>query len=292
MGGKNDESCQRSPTCAILPYSKPNHMSPASPDPSGKPAVPAPEAWALRAEWRDEPPSLARSEAERALSSLERVAEDGASAVSADETPPVPDDLRSRWAEAYGRPEETDGIRVPAPSIPEAGRPRDGGFADWLGSLWSPRGLAWAGGAAAAVAVLAAILSQFDNPGVVPSGGSGELATRGVPDTAGRAPAPVVVVAAEPAVDGLDSLMAVLKQAYPNRPVRVVAGADEAAAAAAQSEGGLVVVDLVGGLVTAWSGGTLGGEFPARSGERVAADFVSGIESADDLLNRTDAGAR
>lgn len=252
-------------------------MNPASPDSTSPSAHSTPEAWTLRAEWRGEPPSLAREEAGRALDALGRAAAETAGSSGTDELPPVPEALRARWAEAYGRPAaETPESRTAAPAAD--GR-REHRFSEWLASWLRPRQLAWAGGAAAAVAVVAMMLSQGGGSPGPGSAGLASTTTRGAGTAAAGEAAPVAVVASPEAGAGV---MEALRHAYPGRLLHLLPSADQAAAMA-QKEPRLVVVNLGSGLVTAWRGGTLAEEFPPAA-RFSPTGVVSQVESADDLL--------
>ncbi|MFN0127997.1 MAG: hypothetical protein ACKV19_15055 [Verrucomicrobiales bacterium] len=262
-------------------------MTPASPEFPDRPGRPAPEAWALRAEWRAEPPSLARAQANVALDALSRVSADRAKEPRTDEVPPVPGKLRARWAEVYGQPggestRVTPRPDAPSPEVTHAARPAT--FSDWLGSLLRPRRLAWTAGLAGAVALVAAMLSQPDGTGSIAGGSSMNPATRGANGAPPLPPARILLIAS-PATTALqDELLALLRQAYPTRPVQIVPGIGEAAAAA-ESEARLVVVNLQTGRVTAWQSGELAEEFhaPAEAG---ASEMVGRIESADESFDR------
>lgn len=259
-------------------------MKPASPDSSIPPAQPTSEAWALRAEWREEPPSLARDEAGRALEALAKAAGETAGAVSADDdVPPVPDDLRSRWTGAYGRPAEA--VERCRPEQPPVDDRRAQGVSDWLASLFHPRRAAWAGGAGAVVTALVMMLSQ-DGAGPA-SGALSEPGPRlrGQGAVAGVEPALIALIDPSSAGAAGEEVLAVVRQAFPGRDLRVLAGAHEAAAVA-RSEPRLVVVNLASGLVTAWSGGELVEEFPPSAGAATAR-VIGQIESADESLEKS-----
>ena len=80
-------------------------------------------------------------------------------------------------------------------------------------------------------------------------------------------------------------MLAVIRQAFPGREVRVLANAHEAAAVA-QSEPRLVVVNLASGLVTSWGGGKLAEEFPPAA-VSATARVIGQIESADESLEKS-----
>lgn len=281
------ENCQLGLPAAIRVYSSVRPMTPASPEFRDRPLRPAPETWALRAEWRAEPPSLARAQADGALDALSRVAADGTKEPPVDEVPPVPEKLRARWAEVYGQAVgEATGVaprpQAPTPEVPSNVRPAT--LSDWLGSLLRPRRLAWTAGLAGAVALVAAMLSQHDGTGTIAGGSSNNLATRGANGTPPPPPARIILIDSPATTAVRDELLALLRQAFPTRPVQVVGGIGEAAAAA-ESEARLVVVNLQTGRVTAWQNGELAEEFhaPAEAG---ASEIVGRVESADESFDR------
>jgi len=259
-------------------------MNPLPPNRPGPPEQPTPEAWALRAEWRKQPPSLAREQAGRGLEALGQTAAGVAGAAVSEEVPPVPEELRARWAEAYGRP--TGEERRPANRESEARGVEargEGGRWDWLAALLTPRRVAWSGGVGAAAAMLSIVMVQEQIPS-----GTGERVPAGVvtrsPSAApaGGETAPVAVIAPAAAEAMKDGVVFVLAQAFPGRPVNVLASAHEAAALA-QREPRLIVINLGSGLVTAWSGGRLADEFPLAAGSTPDA-VVDQVESADENL--------
>lgn len=222
---------------------------------------------------------MAREDAGRALEALGRAAADSVGA-TADEVPPVPEDLRSRWAEAYGRP---------APEMVPVRPPRDDrqerSFLEWAGSFFTPRRMAWAGGAGAAMAAVLMMLSQEPGISNVPGGaGLSSDLTRGVARVDPGEPALVAIIAPAAAEKEKTFVLAALKDAYPVRRVIVLASANDAAALA-QAEPRLVVVNLGSGLVTAWSAGQLADEFP-RAATGTPAGVIDQIESADERLDQ------
>lgn len=273
------QNCQLGRPAAIRVHS-PCVMNFQPPEQPGAPDRSTPEAWALRAEWRSQPPSEAHDSAERALAALSRAAGSEAGGSGPVDVPPVPDELRSRWADRYGKP--------PAEAEPRrSGRPEnrereEGGFLEWFRGLGRPGRLAWVGGAGAVAAVLL-VVSQFQDGGQAGGDGDGGSRVRGSGSggPSGDA-APVAMVA--PAAPARDAVLAVVKQAFPVRDVRVLATADEAAALA-RSEPRLVVVNLVSGLVTAWRGGQLHEEFPPQTPSSPAGVVIQ-IESADESLEK------
>jgi hypothetical protein len=246
-------------------------------DPARPPARPTPEAWALRADWRQEPPSLAREEAGHALGALAKAAAETAGAVVSDEVPPVPEELRSRWAEAYGRPDP-----VPVP-VRTADDRRDKRSIDRMAAWLFPRGAVWVGGAGAATAAVFLAVSQQDADRPAGFGAGGPLRLRGGGTVVEGEAASIVVIVPAGAGTEVAGVSAVVRQAFPGRDVRVVAGADEAAAAA-RSGRPVVVVNPGSGLVTAWRGGQLGEEFPPVDGGGGSSGVISRIESADEWL--------
>jgi hypothetical protein len=191
----------------------------------------------------------------------------------------VPEDLRARWAEAYGRPaSEGSAERAPRPKTENNPRPR---FTEWLSALLQPRPAAWFGGAGVALAAIAMMLSLGGGGGVI-SGDSMSGATRGsMPGVTGPV-CPIAVIVPASALVVKAEMLSVLRQAYPEREMKVLASANEAAALA-QAEPRLVVVNLGSGLVTAWRGGEMAGEFPATPGAP-ASSVVAQVEQADDAL--------
>jgi len=142
--------------------------------------------------------------------------------------------------------------------------------------------MAWGGGVGAAVAVA---MVFFQDGGAGASGPSASLGmvTRGGPAAGGGGVAvPVAVIAPVGAAEMKDGVVALLQEAFPGRRVSVLASANEAAAVA-QRESRLVVVNLGSGLVTAWSGGQLADEFPLGSGA-TPASVIGQVESADERL--------
>jgi hypothetical protein len=236
----------------------------------------------LRAEWREEPPTMAREEAGRALDALGRAAAE-LKGPAADEVPPLPEELRSRWAEAYGRPAAEAGSERPSR---DERRERQGqSFSEWLGALITPRRMALAGGAGAAMAAVMLMISQETDT----SGSTGDLvAVHDVLRGSGRIDAsdaaPVAIIAPAPAEEAKAGLLAVLREAYPVRQVVVLASANEAAAMA-QKEARLVVVNLGSGLVTAWRGGQLADEFPLSAGA-TPRSVIDQVESADEWFDK------
>jgi hypothetical protein len=244
-------------------------------------ARPTPEAWALRAEWRSEPPSLAREEADRALAALDRAAGETAGAPEGEPAPPVPEDLRSRWAETYGRPvpDEVSDRRVG----PASEAVRQWSFSSWLAGVLEPRRILWIGGAAAAAILVMILAPPGGTPTVAPNLAPSH-AIRGSGGGVAGDPSPIVVIAPAGAEEVNAATLQALRDAYPKRTLHVVSQADEAAAHA-QRGPTVVVVNLASGMVTAWSGGELAGEFPAAVATApVGARVVSQIESADETL--------
>ena len=262
-------------------------MTPVSPDPTRPPAPPTPEAWALRAEWRQEPPSLAREQAGYALQVLTKAAAETAGAIDTEDIPPVPEELRARWAEAYGRPAEVPASSGTAPVRPTpvpADAHREKRWIDRVAWWLSPRGAAWVGGAGAATTAVFLMMSQQDAG--MPAGAGAPLRLRGGGAVAADEAASVVVIVPAAARSAVAAgVPDVVRQAFPGRDVRVVAGADEAASAA-RGEAPVVVVNAASGFVTAWRGGRLGEEFPVADGDAGAAGVISRIESADEWLEK------
>ena len=156
---------------------------------------------------------------------------------------------------------------------------------DWLGSLFHPRRVAWVGGAGVAMAALVLLMSQYDTGPTTTALTDSGTRLRGSGASPSGDPAPIVLIDPSSATAAREDVLAVVRQAFPGRDVRVLTSAHEAAAIA-QSEPRLVVVNLGSGLVTAWAGGKLADEFPAVVGSTTAR-FVGQIESADELLEKS-----
>jgi hypothetical protein len=129
------------------------------------------------------------------------------------------------------------------------------------------------------------ILSQHDGGPTSESPSGPDTLLRGPGAVAGGEPAPIVLIDPSSATAAREDVLAVVRQAFPGRDVRVLASAHEAAAVA-QSEPRLVVVNLASGLVTAWGGGKLAEEFPPAAGSATVR-FIGQIESADESLEKS-----
>ncbi len=122
-------------------------MSLRTPTPSTSTEAPS---HSLRADWEAAPSrSPERRQASAALRVLSETSEATPEAV--EETPPLPESLRARWEEAYGRREQ-------APH-----KVRTGGFIPALREWFSAKPVAWAG-AGMAAALLAVMFSLPQKP--------------------------------------------------------------------------------------------------------------------------------
>lgn len=249
----------------------PNDFSPA-----------ASESHALEAEWRAEPPSSAREDARRALQSLAKAASENAGSKPGEAAPPLPQGLRDKWQEAYGRPQPAQA------SLPVRATPPRPGIAGWVAAAFSARGLAWGGGVCAAVLVFSLLLF---NQGMPPQPGGhppGQAVTRGHGGEVSPAPAeaPAVVLLAAPVEKAAlkDAVASVIQAAFPGRAVSLAASLAEAEAQAAR-EARAVVLDLGASSAAAWAGGRRVADFSLDGVEARPETAVSRIEDADEKLD-------
>jgi hypothetical protein len=169
------------------------------------PLSPAPEVHAVQADWSAEPNnSPERREASRALTVLAEAGE--AESADAGDEPPLPDSLRTRWEEAYGKARKTQAAPVQSFSAT---------LRRWF--TLESHTLAWGGGMA--MAVLAVMLFVR----MEPAGDSLNrgTVTRGTPAATlpGKA-APIYVIASGP--EG-DAVLLELRTAFPARTIATVA---------------------------------------------------------------------
>lgn len=165
----------------------------------------APEVHAQHAAWHAEPANT--PERQDAVSALEALAEAGdeAGPMEADDTPPLPDHLRTRWEEAYGATPVLVHAKTPLSWLAAVRR--------WFAGGSSP--LAWGGGLAAAllaVMLFATTDSSPDATGVITRGGPPAEA----PSTAAT---PVYVITSGPSSA---ALLSSLRAAFPARTISSV----------------------------------------------------------------------
>lgn len=242
-----------------------NHATPQS--------RPTAEALALQAEWRNEPASLTREEAGRALEALSQAAAEPFSSSTTEPLPAVPDDLRAQWQTLCAA--TTAPSRSPAP--PDTAWTR---FWQWVRQ---PRGLAFAAGGCAAVFAALFFLSQSLDPltGPGPDGATPPV-LRGN-DTAvaedDDTPAPVWLVAPASLTEQAATAHSELARAFPGRAVTQVDSSD-AAMAEVELHPRLIIIDLTTRTVTAWRGGELAGTFALGQDTSV----ITRLEDADEKL--------
>ncbi len=224
--------------------------------------VPA-EALNVRAEL-DAASGTHAAAARRALVELlNESAEEGAA--GSDETPPLPDRLRSRWQDAYG---------PAAPASPQGAGAS--AFTGWLRALLAPRQLAWAGGLATVVLVAVVAVMHESGSGTP---GDGPPVTRGTggADAAGREGAPIYIVSTDPAASAAAKR---LGEVFPQRLITVTADATDVPPASATAA---VVVDTAAGTVTLFSTGNAVRSWPVATDALAQPDaLVLPIEDADE----------
>lgn len=234
------------------------------------PLPPVPEADAFRAEFRALLHSSDRRKAAlKALGALGGRKEatgvwDSMSSGAEEETPPLPDSLKERWEEIYGRAEEGRAPRA----VMAGGFWRE--WAEWVRSLsarriWAGAGLA---GAAAAVTILLIPAGVEHSP---PGGEPGAAVILRGGETADpmSAPVPPVLVRAASEAAAADVLRA-LREAFPKREITWLSpGADTPDGVAA------VVLDLSANTARAADG-------TEQRLENGAPSAVMAVEEADE----------
>jgi len=117
---------------------------------------------------------------ENALRALDAMAHENEAGV---EIPPVPDDLRGKWLDRYGEPEES------------RAKPRENNSLSFFERF--SRLLTYGGGAAALAAIAVLIAINFGNPDAPSSDGDAPVAFRGGGDFVPRADTTVIFIANE-----------------------------------------------------------------------------------------------
>lgn len=247
---------------------------------------PTDEALAMQAEWRQEPDSLAREEARRALELLSQAAATSSGQSTDQNLPALPDSLRKKWEDmcvASAPPPVSRKEQRREAAIPSIGSR----FFQWL---LQPRGLAVAGGTCALMLAAIFFLGQPSPVAGPEFSGNAPILTRGSETSANeedQSPAPVWLVAPASLEEQAAGARSELARAFPGRDVQRVETSD-AAMAEAELRPRLIVIDLATRTVTAWSGGELAGTFALGQESSV----ISRLEDADEKLNDSPATSR